>query len=172
MMKHRDIYLTDLDLKRLRELIETARRFNQYDPADLAELAVELARAQVVPAAQVPADIITMNSTICLEDLESGEEMTYTLVFPNEADIDQGKISVLAPIGTAMLGYRVGDILEWPVPGGISHLQVKQILYQPEANGVAEAEVVDFSPTDQRGWRETLEKLSRIQEVFDDYSYT
>ncbi|GIK37384.1 MAG: RNA polymerase-binding protein Rnk [Chloroflexota bacterium] len=171
-MKHRDIYLTDLDLNRLRELIETARRFNQYDPADLTELAVELARAQVVPSAQVPAEVITMNSTICLEDLESGEEMTYTLVFPNEADIDQGKISVLAPIGTAMVGYRVGDILEWPVPGGISRLQVKQILYQPEANGVAEAEGVDFSPTDQRGWRETLEKLSRFQEVFDDYSFT
>lgn len=171
-MKHRDIYLTDLDLKRLRELIETARRFNQYDPADLAELAAELARAQVVPSAQVPAEVITMNSTVCLEDLENGEEMTYTLVFPNEADIDQHKISVLAPIGTALLGYRVGDTVEWPVPGGISRLQVKQILYQPEANGVAEAEVVDFSPADQRGWRETLEKLSRIQEVFDDYSYT
>lgn len=169
-MKHRDIYITDLDLKRLRELLETARRFNQYDPADLAELAGELARAQVVPSAQVPAEVITMNSTVCLEDMETGEEMTYTLVFPNEADIDQHKISVLAPIGTALLGYRVGDTVEWPVPGGISRLQVKQILYQPEANGVMETEQIDFSSTGQTGWRETLEKLSKYQEVFDDYS--
>ncbi len=171
-MKHRDIYITDLDLKRLSELLEAAWRFNQYGLADLAELAAELARAQVVPSAQVPAEVITMNSTVCLEDLETGEEMTFTLVFPNEADIDQNKISVLAPIGTAMLGYRVGDTLEWPVPGGISRLQVKQILYQPEANGITEAEIVDFSPADQSRWRETLAKLSRFQEVVDDYSYT
>ncbi|MCL4296720.1 MAG: nucleoside diphosphate kinase regulator [Anaerolineae bacterium] len=169
-MKHRDIYITDLDLKRLRELLESAQRFNEYDPADLAELAGELVRAQVVPSAQVPADVITMNSTVCLEDLETGEEMTYTLVFPNEADIDQDKISVLAPIGTAMLGYRVGDTLEWPVPGGISRLQVKQILYQPEANGVAEAEGVDFSPAVPARWQETLAKLSKYQETFDDYA--
>ncbi len=111
-----------------------------------------------------------MNSTVCLEDLETGEEMTYTLVFPNEADIDQNKISVLAPIGTAMLGYRVGDTVEWPVPSGISRLQVKQILYQPEANGIAEAETVDFSPAAPTRWQETLSKLSKYQEVFDDYA--
>lgn len=169
-MKHRDIYITDLDLKHLRELLEAAQRFNEHDPADLVELAGELARAQVVPSAQVPADVITMNSTVCLEDLETGEEMTYTLVFPNEADIDQDKISVLAPIGTAMLGYRVGDTVEWPVPGGISRLQVKQILYQPEANGLTEAEGVDFSPAAPTKWRETLVKLSKYQEVFDDYA--
>jgi regulator of nucleoside diphosphate kinase len=171
MMKHRDIYITDLDLKRLSELLEAARRFNERDPVDLAQLAGELARAQVVPSAQVPADVITMNSTVCLEDMESGEEMIYTLVFPKDADIDQGKISVLAPIGTAMLGYRVGDTLEWPVPGGISRLKVKQILYQPEASGVAEDEEVDFSPVGQTIWRETLAKLSKYQEAFDDYSY-
>lgn len=170
-MKHRDIYITDLDMKRLSELLEVARRFNERDPADLAELAAELERAQVVPSAQIPADIITMNSTVRLEDLETGEEMTYTLVFPNEANIDQHKISVLAPIGTAMLGYRVGDTLEWQVPAGISRLKVKQIVYQPEANGVAEAEAVDFSLAHQTRWRETVAKLSTYQEIFDDYPY-
>jgi regulator of nucleoside diphosphate kinase len=158
-------------LKRLSELLEAARRFNQYDPADLAELAGELARAQVVPSAQVPADVITMNSTVCLVDLESGEEMTYTLVFPNEADIDQDKISVLAPIGTAMLGYRVGDTLEWKVPGGVSRLKVKQILYQPEANGVEEPEKVDFTPVHEAKLRDSVEKLTKSQEVFNDYGY-
>lgn len=162
-------YITDLDLKHLGELLETAQRFNQHDPANLAELAAELARAQVVTSAQIPADVITMNSTVCLEDLEVGEEMIYTLVFPSEANIDQHKISVLAPIGTAMLGYRVGDTLEWQVPGGISRLKVKQILYQPEANGVEEVEVVDFSPAAPTRWQETLEKLSKFHEAFDDY---
>lgn len=169
-MNCRDIYITDLDMKRLSELLEAARRFNQHDPANLTKLAAELARAQVVPSAQVPAEVITMNSTVCLEDLDSGEEMTYTLVFPNEADIDQHKISVLAPIGMAMLGYRIGDTLEWKVPDGISRLKVKRILYQPEANGAAETEEINFSSPDQSRWRETLAKLSKYQEAFDDYS--
>jgi regulator of nucleoside diphosphate kinase len=61
--------------------------------------------------------------------------MTWTLVFPEDADIDQNRISVLAPIGTAMLGYSVGDTIEWPVPEGLRRIQVKEILYQPEAAG-------------------------------------
>jgi regulator of nucleoside diphosphate kinase len=169
-MKNRTIYITDADTKQLRDLLETARRLNYYDRADLQELEAELNRAKKVRAKRIPHDVITMNSTVCLEDLESGEEIVYTLVLPPEADIDQHKISVLAPIGTAMLGYRVGDTLEWQVPGGISRLKVKAILYQPEANGAAEAEVADFAPPGQDKWRETLEKITKFQQVFDDYS--
>ena len=76
-----------------------------------------------------------MHSKAHLIDLDSGEELVYTLVFPNEADLRQDKISVLAPIGTAMLGYQVGDTFEWPVPDGVRRLQVKDVLYQPEAAG-------------------------------------
>ena len=169
-MKNRDIYITDQDTQQLRNLLETARRFNYYDRTDLAELEAELARAQVIASTEIPPDVITMNSTVCLIDLESGEEMIYTLVFPNEADIEQNKISILAPIGTAMLGYRVGDIVEWPVPGGVSRLRVKEVLYQPEANGVEESEVVDFTMPNQARWQDTLKKLTEFQEVFDDYS--
>jgi regulator of nucleoside diphosphate kinase len=68
-------------------------------------------------------------------DLEAGEEMILTLVFPKDADISQDKISVLAPIGTAVLGYHVGDTIEWEVPDGIRKLEVRKILYQPEASG-------------------------------------
>jgi regulator of nucleoside diphosphate kinase len=70
-----------------------------------------------------------------LIDLDTQEEMVYTLVFPPKADIAHNKISVLAPIGTAMLGYRVGDTFNWPVPDGVRRLQVAQVLYQPEAAG-------------------------------------
>ncbi|KAB2835548.1 MAG: transcription elongation factor GreAB, partial [Candidatus Brocadia sp.] len=72
---------------------------------------------------------------VVLQDLETGEEETYTLVFPENADIARGKISILAPIGTAMLGYEAGDAFEWKVPAGKRRLKVKQILYQPEAAG-------------------------------------
>ncbi len=76
-----------------------------------------------------------MNSKVHLLDLETKEEMTYTLVFPDAADIIAGKISVLAPIGTAMLGYRAGDTFSWEVPAGVRRIEVLAILYQPEASG-------------------------------------
>lgn len=171
-MKNRDIYITDQDMKRLNGLLETARRHNYHIRTDLAELEAELARGHIIASAQIPPDVITMNSTVYLVDLETGEEMVYTLVFPNEADIEQNRISILAPVGTALLGYKVGDTVEWQVPGGLSRLSVKEILYQPEASGVKEAELVDFSPSVQVRWRDTLEKVIKNQEVFDDYSFS
>jgi len=171
-MKNRDIYITDQDMKRLNDLLETARRFNYHNRAHLVELEMELARGQVIASVQISPDVITMNSTVCLVDLETGEEMVYTLVFPNDADIEQNRISILAPIGTALLGYKAGDIVEWQVPGGLSRLRVKGVLCQPEASGAEEAEVVDFSPSGQARWQNTLEKLSKHQEVFDDYSFS
>lgn len=134
-MEARTIYITEFDLERLRELIEEARRLDRRGNEYLDSLDAELARGTVVVPAEVPADVITMNSTIHLLDLDTGEEMVYTLVFPPDADITLSKISVLAPIGTAMLGYRVGDTFTWAVPDGVRRLQVKEVLYQPEAAG-------------------------------------
>ena len=102
---------------------------------DLHALETELEQASVVPPTDVPRDVITMNSKARLRDLETGEEMIYTLVFPDNASIDQGKISVVAPIGTAMLGQRAGDEFEWQVPAGPVRLRVEEVLYQPEAAG-------------------------------------
>ena len=92
-------------------------------------------RADVVQQKDIPADVITMRSTVRLKDLDSSEELTYRLVFPTEANYDEGKISVLAPIGTAMLGYRRGDVIEWQVPSGVRRLSVDEVLYQPESKG-------------------------------------
>ena len=74
-----------------------------------------------------------MNSRAELLDLDSGERMEFTLVFPSDANIEAGKISVLAPLGTAMLGYRVGDEFEWHVPYGIRRFKVNYVYFQPEA---------------------------------------
>ena len=76
-----------------------------------------------------------MRSKVRLRDVNTGEGMVYTLVFPAEANFEEGKISVLAPVGTAMLGYRVGSRIEWQVPSGLRRLKVEEILYQPEAAG-------------------------------------
>ncbi len=134
-MKEHIIYITEYDLKRLRELIADAKQANSRGNEYLDSLDAELVRGQVVASTEIPPDVVTLNSQVCIVDLDTHEEMVYTLVFPHEADMAQSKISVLAPIGTAMLGYRVGDEFTWQVPDGVRRLRVKQILYQPEASG-------------------------------------
>jgi regulator of nucleoside diphosphate kinase len=134
-MATRAIYITDNDLKRLRELIIVAREFGKEEEKYLTELEKELNRGKVVKSQEIPSDVITMNSEVHLKDLNTKEEITYRLVFPDHADANQGWVSILAPIGTALLGYRVGDIIEWKVPAGITRLKVEKILYQPEAAG-------------------------------------
>lgn len=136
MTEEATIYITELDRQRLEKLIELARqRDGAANYEYLNRLEQELERAETVARAAVPPDVITMRSKVRLRDLDSGEEVVYTLVFPTEADSGGGKISVLAPIGTAMLGYRVGSRIEWQVPSGLRRIKVEEILYQPEAAG-------------------------------------
>ena len=136
MMKEATIYVNEVDLARLRKLIDLARETgNDANRMYMDRLEGELERAEVVNQIDIPKDVVTMRSTVRLKDLDNGKEMVYSLVFPNEADVDEGKISVLAPVGTAMIGYRVGDVIEWEVPSGLRRLKVEQIIYQPEASG-------------------------------------
>jgi regulator of nucleoside diphosphate kinase len=129
------IYITKNDHQRLSELLEVARSIHFRDRGDLVGLEAELKRAIIVDAKEVPADVITMNSQADLVDLVTGEKVTFTVVFPHNADVDEGRISVLAPLGAAMLGYRVGDEFEWKVPYGTRQFRITNILYQPEAAG-------------------------------------
>jgi regulator of nucleoside diphosphate kinase len=129
------IYITELDYNRLSGLIGRARERNGVDREYLNKLETELDRAEIVDPKNIPADVVTMRSQVRLKDLVSGESNTYSLVFPIEADFAKGKISVLAPIGTAILGYRQGDTIEWPVPSGLRKLKIEEVLYQPESAG-------------------------------------
>ena len=134
-MSGKPIRVTVFDLERLKKLLADAQRTSYRKSICLTDLQAELERAEVVESDKVPSDVVTMNSRVCLVDLDTGEEEVYTVVFPDDANAGQGKISVLAPIGTAMLGYEVGDVFEWQVPAGKRKWKVKQILYQPEAAG-------------------------------------
>lgn len=134
-MKDRRIYITEADRARLEELIVVAEEFGGHDRKDLDALARELARAEIVSSKDVHHDVVTMNSKVILQDLDTQEEMTIVLVFPKDANVDVGAISVLAPVGTAILGYSRGDVVEWPVPAGMRRIRIKEILYQPEASG-------------------------------------
>lgn len=138
-MKKRKIYITSFDKTRLEELISVAGDFGERRRGDLEDLYQELQRATTVDATKIPANVVTMHSKVLLRDATGAKEMTYTLVFPNEANIDTGAISVLAPIGTAILGYAEGDAVEWPVPAGIRRIKIKKILFQPEAADNSEA---------------------------------
>lgn len=133
--QNRQIFITDFDLQRLQELIEEMQEQPSRDTRYLEELGEELVRAEVVSPQEIPPQVVTMNSKVRLQDLDSKTELEYTLVFPADANLDQGKISVLAPVGMAMIGYRAGDTIAWKVPAGIKRLKVKKILYQPEAAG-------------------------------------
>ena len=136
MTKESTIYITEVDLARLRKLIEAARDSDDDSNTPyINKLEDELDRANIVDPKEIAMDAITMRSKVRLKDLESSKEMIYSLVFPNEADVDEGRISDLAPVGTAMIGYRVGDIIEWEVPSGLRRLKVEEVLYQPEASG-------------------------------------
>lgn len=129
------IFITRRDLESLEKLIQTEEEFKAGNKAQLQELKSELKRAFIKEPQDIPADVITMRSQVLLKDLRSGEEMIFTLVYPDEADMIAGKISVLAPIGMAILGYREKDKVEWAIPGGIALLRVEKILFQPEASG-------------------------------------
>lgn len=134
-MENKPIYITEFDLERLQKLLWEAQSTDYRKSDYLEKLQIEIRRAVVVSPQDIPSDVITMNSVVCLKDVDTGEEETYTLVFPEDSNLEQGKISILAPIGTGMLGYKVGDTFEWNVPAGKRRLQVIKIIYQPESSG-------------------------------------
>lgn len=134
-MNSRHILITESDMGKLRQLLDLRMALATRDQHHLEMLARELARAEVVRSEEIPPDVVTMNSHVRIRDLNAGRQFSYTLVFPEVADISEGRISVLAPIGTALLGYREGDEIEWEVPGGIRRIRVVEVLYQPEAEG-------------------------------------
>jgi regulator of nucleoside diphosphate kinase len=134
-MFDREIVVTEFDQSRLRNLLEGTRQWSARDRAHVDHLESELDRAQVVPPVNVPPDVVTMNSEVVVRDMDSDQELTFAVVFPSDADVNRQKISVLAPIGTAVLGYRAGDTIEWNVPGRRRRLRIERVLFQPEAAG-------------------------------------
>ena len=131
----RQIFITESERQKLQELISETKEFGKGNKTYLKSLEQELELAQEVITDHIPPDVITMNSKVLLKDLTSGEDMVFTLVYPMDADYKLDKISILAPVGTAILGFRKGDIIDWNVPDGVVKLQVVDILYQPEAAG-------------------------------------
>lgn len=122
--------MTQNDFQKLSSLVGSVH-------SDVTELLEEeLNRASIVTEEALPKDVVSMNSKVCFEDLDSGAENTVTLVYPHEAKIEESKISILAPVGSALIGLRVGQVIHWPIPHGKKkRLKVKSVLFQPAAGG-------------------------------------
>jgi regulator of nucleoside diphosphate kinase len=132
MLNKPNIIVSSEDLKRLEVLL---RSLSDTFPEEEA-LRAELDRADVVAPDQMPPSVVTMNSKVRVAIQPSGKEFELTLVYPKDMDATPGKISILAPVGSALLGLSVGQEIEWSVPGGnIIRVRIVEILYQPERAG-------------------------------------
>lgn len=131
-MTDRQIVISEPNARVLRGLLR-ARNAATHDQEHLADLQVELDRALVLDPSELAPTIVTMYAAVRVRDLESGRSQDVTLVSPREADVTAGRISVLAPLGTALIGYRQGDVVERDMPGGLRRLLIEEVLQAPAA---------------------------------------
>lgn len=134
-MESNKITLTKIDFLRLTNLINREKEINKKDQDNLLKLLEELNKAIIVAPEDIDKNVVTMNSVVKFTDLSSKMNIQMKIVYPKDADINKKNVSILAPIGTALLGYKKGDIVEWDVPGGKKRYLINEILYQPEDNG-------------------------------------
>jgi len=127
-MRRARLFITESDFQRLRSLIESVKTFFRRDQEHLGALEEELNRAEIVRPDKLPANVVTMNSRVRITDLDTGEQATYILAYPHDADIAHNRISVLAPIGTALLGYRAGSVIDADVPRGKKRLKIEAVM--------------------------------------------
>jgi regulator of nucleoside diphosphate kinase len=132
-MAARNIVLSSLDHARLQDLIITAKQFASSKPAILDILERELDRSKIVSPEEIPPYVVTMNTVVGLIDTATGEEKKYSLVYPAEANPEKGKLSILSDLGVAIIGFSVGDTIEWEFPEGLRRLRIDMIYFQPEA---------------------------------------
>ncbi|WP_225073139.1 nucleoside diphosphate kinase regulator [Desulfuromonas sp. CSMB_57] len=134
-MEQKQVFLTEYDHDRLLELIESAKEYYARDQDYLEQLEEDLSRCRLVDSRSIPADVVTMNSRVRIRDLDTDKEMEVTLVFPQKANLEAGRLSILSPIGAAILGGVQGQVVQRKVRSGIKQIRIEAILYQPEAAG-------------------------------------
>lgn len=127
------IYITEIDMARLEKYLDSILHSGEVSDKIICDLDHEINRATIVDPKEISSDIITMNSRVLLH--LDGDEKEVSLVYPQHADETVDKLSVLSPIGTAILGYGEGSEIEWELPSGVARIHVKKVLYQPEAAG-------------------------------------
>lgn len=127
MTKQSSVVITEKDAFKLRSLIENSAHFQNHDDVQWQVLEEEIDRAKVVPPERLPRDVVTMHSRVRIVDMRTGEQLVYQIVYPHEANYAEKRISILAPIGMALLGYSAGTEIEWKVPSGSRRLRVEAV---------------------------------------------
>lgn len=129
------IKVTELDYARIKKAILMARERYHADVTNLDNLAFEINRAEKINSEKIPPKVVTMNSEVKLLNEDTKKEIIVKLVYPNEADFKKGLVSILSPLGTALLGYEVGDQVLFEAPKGQVKMTIQEITYQPESQG-------------------------------------
>ncbi|HNW27107.1 MAG TPA: nucleoside diphosphate kinase regulator [Spirochaetota bacterium] len=135
-MNTNDIMITGFDYGRIMSMIDQMRdAFSKEQKENAEKLVMELKRARKVDSSAIPRDYVTMNSIFEIKEMDESDTRTLVLVFPEKANIEENRVSILSPVGTAVLGYRVGNVIHWKVPAGVKKFIITRMLYQPEAAG-------------------------------------
>jgi len=131
----KEIILSSLDVSRIRKSIEEAIRKKSIGQNEASTLANELLSAKIVEPEKIPGNIVTMNSIVKVSFLNTKKTLQIQIVYPENANFRENRISILSPVATALIGYKVSDEIEWIVPSGLTRLRIDEIIYQPEAAG-------------------------------------
>lgn len=126
--------ISDLDYRRLTGIADSELTY-WHEHRSLAKLRGELERAAIRASAQMPGDVVSMNSLVQVRDLQNGETVSFKLAYPHDADPELHRISVLSPLGMAVIGEKAGSVVEWEFPTGKKRLKIERLFYQPESRG-------------------------------------
>ena len=129
------LIINSLDYARIKKCISDAKLFKSVSSAEAEKLLKELNDAQIVEPEAIPANVVTMNSIVKLSFLNNNKQIQFQIVYPENANIKENKISIFSPIATALIGYKTGDEIEWIVPAGLTKIRIDEVIYQPEAAG-------------------------------------
>jgi regulator of nucleoside diphosphate kinase len=130
-----DIVVTKVDYSRLNSLILNLLDDRKSNLFELNYLNIEIKRAEKIDSRRIDPEYVTMNSIIEVTFLDQGKSMILRLVYPHDSNYQEGLVSVLSPLGCALLGYKAGDTVTFKAPGGTQTVRIDKVIYQPEANG-------------------------------------
>ncbi len=134
-MSKKMIIINRLDYVRIKRSLSDSKEMKLISKSEAENLLKELESAQIVDPNAVPANVVTMNSIVKVSFLNNNKQVQFQIVYPDQANLKENKISIFSPIATALIGYQVTDEIEWIVPAGLTKLRIDEIVYQPEASG-------------------------------------
>lgn len=129
------VTLTKNDYTRIYKAITDAKNSKTINSNEAEKLLSELSKAEILPSEKIDKDVVTMNSEVKLFFENTQKEQSFKIVYPQDANLKENKISIFSPIATALIGYKIGDEIEWIVPGGMTKIKIVDLIYQPEAAG-------------------------------------